>query len=596
MRTDLSRRGAWLLFALVHLAMPLWAGGQQAIDVADVRCSALYTGPPTLTHGYFPVQVSLWNRGEGAARVSLEAEQQWGEEDLVTRKVRLEPDERLEFELLLRARMGASNEYMLTFDVGGDEGAFAVGASDWSGGHELVVMYYGATVPEAGAAERWTMEWTKKAAMGEFIVGAGVHDDLSTSWSAYTPYDGVVLSVDGGLPDRAKLDALLAWCRTGGMLVFAGEDLEPLLEARRDLARHVRADLEVEGAALPVGARALHFGQGRLVLLEGNPPGSEVMEVPEEWTSPALALFDGLDYLRWVPGGFQPSTDRMTRVSNELSEFGDLPLRGLMVLLVLFALLMGPVNFLWVRRMRRPLLLLVTVPGIALMTSLGLLIFGVLSQGLDIKVTSRSYSFLDQADHQATTAEVRRIFAGSSPGEGLRPGLGTALFPEPRFWFRNFRSGYRFEQNLDEGRLLAGDYLPIRRPVVQLLLTDRPSRLRLEVEQDGEGARVSNALGGRVESLYLRDAQGRYHHLMGALAQGESALLVPGLELTDEDEQERALEAFWGPGVGTGLPAGCYLAEVDAPDLRDPCGVPVHEASGRHFVLGLFAAPLEGER
>jgi len=155
-----------------------------------------------------------------------------------------------------------------------------------------------------------------------------------------------------------------------------------------------------------------------------------------------------------------------------------------------------------------------------------------------------------------------------------------------------------FTQDLDDGRLLAGDFLPVRRPVSQLLLSDRSSRLRLDVTPVDDAVEVANALGGAVEELMLRGVDGRYHHLEGVLGAGESRRLIGGASLQDRREWSDELELILGASASESddMPPGSYLAVVvDAGELRDSCGISVNELNGRHVVFGVHASA-QGEQ
>ena len=100
------------------------------------------------------------------------------------------------------------------------------------------------------------------------------------------------------------------------------------------------------------------------------------------------------------------------------------------MLLVAFAVLIGPVNLVFLKRIRRPALLLVTIPLLSAAASVGLLLYGIFYQGLDTKAARQSLTVLDQRSHHADTIERRKLFVGLSPGRGLRPGAATAVVPE----------------------------------------------------------------------------------------------------------------------------------------------------------------------
>lgn len=569
------------------------------IGESGVTYLGRYSWPSALSRGWFPVELELRNEGTEGALVQLVATQPFGEEDRVTRRIGLAPGERVALELLLRSRAIGMDEYVVDLSVGGDEARLAGLGPGEAAGTGSVVLHASAELPPPGSQERWSALWgsgespshglhghVHTAVMGQ--VAARTFAQLSTNWQAYTSLDTVVLDLSGGRPEPGVLDALLAWSRTGGKLCLFGVPLDrlsadpglaPLLEERFVLTGH--EELEQRGL------RAFALGLGVVVARQGDSDPQEFME-PAGGERPLALLVDRLPLAgSWI----REPQGRLTRtrlLQDTLAEFEGLPLRGLMVMLVLFALVLGPVNFYWVRRRGKPLLLLLTVPGLSVAMSVGLLLYGILSQGLEIKAHTRSLSVLDQRLQRAVAAEVRHLFAGSSPGAGLRPEPGTAVVPEPRFWSGSWRSESFFTVDLTDGRLLGGDYLPVRQPVGQLVLSERPSRLRLDLGGDGQAIEVTNGLGARIEDLVLRTADGAYHRLGAPLGEGEVGPLTPVSGIEGAGDLRHELVWFGGRPNAASLAPGSYLARLDGHALRDDLGIEVVELTGSHLLLGVL--------
>jgi len=594
------RRCTRLIAALFLLSFATLAhagsGTPQVHDVGGVRCSVSYDGPDLIHSGYFPIHVEIFNTNDFELVVDFAAEQQWQVEDRVTKRVELQPGERYSFEPLLRARRNGMNTYAVKFTTGGERGALVVGPMEWSGGYEIPVLYCSAAAPEAGAIERWAEQWSDRSS-NTYKFASHTFDQLAEEWAAYSCYEWVVLSLDEGMPPKAKLDALFAWVRTGGRLVIGGADPRAVLRDRPADAQWFTADYKVRPQG-PDKYDAFHFGFGSVVLVPAPQLPDELMENTRMRRPEALVAISVYQGRTWTPGSESTGESGTDRVRDSLVGFGELPLRGLMVLLVVFALVMGPVNFWWVKRSRKPMLLLVTVPAISIVTSVGLALFGIFSQGLDIKASTRSYTFLDQPNRTATTAEVRRLFAGSSPGAGLRPEAGTMVFPAQGEDESGFRRGQIFTQDLTQGRVLGGDYIPVRKPTMQLILSDRSTRLRLDVTALGEQVEVANALGGTVERLMLRDLIGEYHQLNGTLAAGSTQRLVANVDLAQRKTWDMVHGNYWAGDLERQhfLPRGAFIAEVRADGLRDDCGVEVNELQGSHFVFGVYAHPGGNQR
>lgn len=632
----LRRAAQATLAALVVLLVPAGARGAQVVlpspdeamaaggsatlvegEVGEsgVRYSGSYAWPASLRRGWFPVSLTLRNTREDSVVVRLLAEQSFGEEDRVTRRVSLAPGERVDLELLLRARTNAMNQYVLELTAAGERvrvsGLCPSGPGGTGAPHD--VLHASATSPAAGSQERWSQSWildpARVEAEGLHIRGGHQHGaaqgevtartfaDLSTNWQAYTSLDTVVLDLSGGTPGGARLDALLAWCRTGGRLCLFGvplaelrqrEELAPLLEERLTVEVERPADFATRDL------RAFALGFGHLIAHDGPEPSAGPME--PSGSGPALALV--ADRAALGPSWMRRRLDAPTRLKlalDTLAEFEGLPLRGLMILLVAFALVLGPVNFYWVRRRGRPLLLLLTVPGLSVAMSLGLLAYGVLSQGLDIKARVRSFSVLDQRDQRAVAAEARRILAGSSPGAGLRPEPGTAVVPEEDCWQGSWRGEHLFAVDLTDGRLLGGDYLPVRQPIGQLVLSERTSHLRLEARLGAGEVEVVNGLGAEVLELLLRAPDGTYHELREPLTEGATGALASA---GSEDPGDLAGDLIWFGGDGRARPLapGTYLARLDRHVLRDDLGIEVQELSGGHLLLGVLGVREEAWR
>ncbi len=581
-----------LLFLLAGLSLvPAARGEVRNITVGEVRCTVQYEWPDLLYHGYFPVEVTLASKSDTDLVVDVEATQDWGEQDLVTRSVPLPARESVHFELLLRAAPNSNNEYTVTFEVEGEDGHIrGIGPDEHPSGNERTVLYLSAAAPRAGLTARWADEWTRESGIAsstEVHIGSASFSDMPASWEAYSSLDLVVVDLTERRPDEAAFAVLLAWVRSGGRVLVSGPDAHELAARQPLTGGWLEGRFEIREVAQPETPgdfRVFRCGHGLLILDEAPRSATGLMTGAASGESAGLVALDLELNRSWGPLGYRDS--RMDDALSLLAGFGQLPLRGYMALLVLFAILIGPVNFLWVRRMKKPMLLLFTVPGIALTVSIGLVFYGILSEGLDVKVNTRSWSVLDQRENVATTAEVRRLFAGSSPGAGLRPARGTAVFPEQDLSWRGYQNDIRYLQDLTDGRLLGGDYMQVRQPFGQLILSHRTSRVRLEARQVSGRVEVSNALGVSVGELLLRTPDGEYHLLEGALAPGLNTRLVPTSGISASLPWNADLKYILGERAH--LLPGTYIASVAGPVLGDDCGVEVREIDGRHVVLGVL--------
>lgn len=596
-----ARTLLYLLALSNFAALPAFAG-EQSGDIEGILCTVRYNWPEYVNQGYFPVEVELHNTNDQEVSISMEAEQSWGAEDLVRRDVKLGADERFSFEMLLRARHRGQNQYRVTFEALGEEMRISsIGGGGYArGGYERTTLYASAEKVLAGVdgeKGRWTEEWTAGSQSlkhtpghGRSVLGAVTFDELSTSWQAYSCLDSVVLDYSRGQPSPEVLSAILDWARSGGKLIVAGitrqqlvrmQTFEALLEERFKLLPEKDHDRLVAH-----GLQSYRCGFGVLLVQSEMVEGLEIMEGAKTGDSVAHTADSVIFPVSWMRNSFGRYS-RMQDAMGTLGKFDTLQLRALMFLMIAFALLMGPVNFIWVKRMRKPMMILVTVPTIALAASLSLLLYGILAQGLDIKSMTSTWAVLDQRSGHGTTVETRHVFAGSAPGDGMRPQENTMVYPERKFWTGGHRQRYRFVQDLDDGRLLGGDFFPTREPVGQMIISNRDIRLRLDVKAVGDQVVVSNALGARVEGLLLRDEEGDYHHLDRPVQQGEEVTLQAGGSSAKSVEWSEDMRWFWGEGA-TRLVPGTYIARLDRSSTADDCGIEVNVLEGSHVVLGIL--------
>ena len=105
---------------------------------------------------------------------------------------------------------------------------------------------------------------------------------------------------------------------------------------------------------------------------------------------------------------------------------GAVPVGVFFVLLTLFVILAGPINILWCRRVKRPLLVVVTLPLLGFGFAAAILVWGVLAEGLGVRGSVRSLTWLDQRTHVAVNHASSTLFAGLTPA-ALVPDSGTLV-------------------------------------------------------------------------------------------------------------------------------------------------------------------------
>jgi hypothetical protein len=189
----------------------------------------------------------------------------------------------------------------------------------------------------------------------------------------------------------------------------------------------------------------------------------------------------------------------------------SIPVRGLFVVMVVFVLLIGPINIYWLSRGRRRLWLLWTVPALAFLACILLVGYMVATEGWHGHVRSESITILDEHSQRAATIGWIGYYCPTTPAGGLRFGADTELTPHTDL--RHLRYSWRTaqpctidwtsDQHLTEGWVSAKVpvHFMVRRNQAKL------ERLTVQANQDGSKA-MTNGLGVPIRSLWVAKLDG----------------------------------------------------------------------------------------
>ena len=365
-------------------------------------------------------------------------------------------------------------------------------------------------------------------------------NSLPSSWIDYSGLDivSIPLSELNKLPKGTRA-ALIQWTRCGGtLLVTAAGDLEsasgapakllagdtdsagtwswaePQL-ADRDVAQIVHQD--TSGGTTPISTptagpgewsreampfRVADVGFGKLALFRGEPfPGTA-----QDWFW-LLKSVGGMS--RWDWGKRHGESARIGTSDFLLfliPGIGGVPVVMFLVLITIFAVVIGPLNYFVLARRKQLHFLLLTIPGVALMTSLLLFGYTIVAHGFSVKARCRSLTFIDQAAQSAVTFGRLSLYAGQAPSAGMQFSRDTAVYP---IWPENeqFESGqvdWTNSQNLTSG------WLRSRTRTQFMTVGHRAERGRLEVTSSSpDKLTVANGFEWGFEPLVVVNEQGR---------------------------------------------------------------------------------------
>lgn len=438
------------------LAGLLGAARAQAVQFIDGEVTAsaepTFTGTPSA--GCAPVWVEL--ELHGARPLELEVRfRSYSGDGTVTRQVRLDPGEKRVVSLPVPTvlRVGELEIWRKNERLAGTLAVNLRAAQ----GQAVMVM---------GASSRWD-DLAGRVESGRrdppvFVEPRNAPDLLA----GYVGWSAVVLLEDGSRLSPPARAALEGYVRAGGQVVFAGEAAEqPYLErwrAQGSLDEPVTLGLGQLSACRAFSAcLALLQAPVRAVRAEGDEDGR---------------------------GGQYASGGHGTL----LPEVGQTPVGAFLIIILLFAIAIGPVNFAVASRYGRHLMLL-TIPALAATTCAGIATYGVASDGLFSKhFAAVSLTSLDADAHEAATLSVTGNFAALSPGSVTFP-AGTALvLPTDKL------GGLGLDWS--NGTTFRGDFLPSRTYRERAFVQVAPSRARVGFH----GLQVENALGAKAIRIVVR--------------------------------------------------------------------------------------------
>jgi hypothetical protein len=363
-------------------------------------------------------------------------------------------------------------------------------------------------------------------------------------------------------------DALLAWTGSGGDLIFVDGSVAGLFPAAPNAAA--------------VSSQAYFFG--RIYFPTSAEIGSRGIDGVLSASSASdlgLPATRSPDWTRIIERGFRLPIPGVSGV----------PARAYMLILVLFAVLIGPVNYVYLRRRYHPAMILVTAPLISAVFIAMLAVYAVFGEGFGMRGRAETLTILDQPARQAVTrASVSLYAAGMAPSGGLRFSRDAAVFPLGIV--DGVPNTERESLDLTEQQRFAAGLIRARSPSNFEQIVFRPARERLTFSADGGRVSVVNGLGVRVNRLFYR-AGDMVYRLEAGLEPGERAVLRAEawkqsamFSLVFPYTESRPVFPRKYQQIIDAQPDGSYLAVVDRSPFWEPGVADLEERGSTHLVLG----------
>ena len=389
-----------------------------------------------------------------------------------------------------------------------------------------------------------------------FLSGIPV-TEWSTNWLGYSSFDGIVVTEDEmrGMAPEVE-GALWHFVECGGTLLVLGNWQVPESWYLR------------QKKAVSIPTYCVGFGQGLVTTRDPKQFSSDDWKyLQQEWADSQSPYHPNRTFDAERANREFPVVDSLT-----------VPVRGLFLLMILFVIVIGPLNLFVLSRKKKKIWLLWTVPAISLITCLAVSGYTIFSEGWGSKSRTAAVTVLDETAHRATTMGWSAFYAPLTPGDGLHYGYETELTPEigSFYSYRGGGSDGGGERSINwtEDQHLASGWVSARVPAhLKIRKSEmRRERVTLNRGQDGSLAMV-NGLGVDVRELWLADWDGRVYHANKIVA-GASADLALQTNMRTAGTAERLRNAFvdydwfdmskWTKDTPNLLMQGCYIAVLDS--------------------------------
>jgi hypothetical protein len=402
----------------------------------------------------------------------------------------------------------------------------------------------------------------------------------SPSWLGYSSFDGVALT--GKHLKEADADvknALWQYVECGGSLLLIGEGKLPESWERT----------KVKGTSwteyYPGFGQCLVFPKTRIRAL-----------TPEQW-GPIADMWDRGDQ----PWNKIRSAGEAQRDFPVVDNLG-IPVRSLFVVMLVFAVLIGPVNIKILTRKKRRIWLLWTVPVFSVLTCLLIVGFMLVSEGWHAKARIGGLVFLDETSQRASSLSWLGIYTTMNPGDGLHFSQSTEITPHIRMDRYSNQGNPRTIDWSNDQHLSSGWVAP-RLPAHFMVRSSEKRLERVLLRRGKDGSLlVTNGLKAPLKSIWLADLKGKIYSAENIPEGGEAVLKLTALKTRHKLEPGKLRQLFTGDWYGLAtycaanpehvLRPGCYVAILDGAPFFETGMSNVNLRPEPTAVFGVMKEPL----
>jgi hypothetical protein len=175
-------------------------------------------------------------------------------------------------------------------------------------------------------------------------------------------------------------------------------------------------------------------------------------------------------------------------------------------IMLIFAIIIGPVNILILSRKKKKIWLLWTVPAGALIFTVILLLYALSSETWGGHTRSRTLTLLDENSRRAVSLGKLAYYYPVPPAGGLRFSNFTEIST-----YGASRSRRTYSVDWTNGQHLKAGWLTAKVPCQLMLRKNESRRERLEIQRHNGKLTVTNGLGAYIEKLSLWDFDNKHY-------------------------------------------------------------------------------------
>jgi hypothetical protein len=364
--------------------------------------------------------------------------------------------------------------------------------------------------------------------------------EWSENWLAYSPFDAVVLNAsDLSSMSPAVLGAIGDYLQAGGNVILSGKTDLPSAwhpSQKKDLSGGTEYDVGF--------GRCFAFSSENLGAID-----------PQSVKNLRDMVREAARYWQTLPdnGG---AANAALPIVNSLK----IPVRGIVVIMLAFVIIIGPVNIIWLNRRKRRTWMLWTIPAISFATTLFVFAYSLLREGITPDTRIAGLTVIDQTSHRAATIGGTAFYCPLTPSGGLHFDFGTEATPLLQI---GNGSGTSREADWTQSQHFTRGWVSARVPTFFHLRKSETRRERIQIVNENGKMQIVNGLGAPIKSLWVADADMNFYEAINVAAGQKAGLILSKQSQTPEKSGAQGLKQDFGFAVlradGLNDSAGKYL-------------------------------------